>query len=213
MPSYFFASGDFKRVMTEAGAVDLRDVLSTAHVLAADEEDGGFALVGGAGVFDETAFPGHADRGGVVRMDDAERSGCSNVGVAPGESGEGRLRGVTLAMEFWSQHPTNFGQRPVPTVEQGERRIEGPFILSVAKFADELAAGKFFDRPVAKAQPEPTAGVAEKTSPNFLARERSAPNVASDRGVGPEGNACEEIFAAMRAQAEPWRFDSGDFAP
>src|SRR5215813_3565498 len=111
-------------------------------------------------------------------------------------------------MELRSENPTNLRQRPTSTVEQCERRIKGSLVLSVAKLADELTARKFFNSPVAEAQPVPTACVAEKTSSNFLAGEWSAADVAGDIGIGPKRYARRKIFAAMRAQPEPRRRDT-----
>jgi hypothetical protein len=48
------------------------------------EDDGGFAAVGGALPFLKAAFLGHADRGDIVGMNEADGAGIGKAGVAPG---------------------------------------------------------------------------------------------------------------------------------
>src|SRR5258708_36806602 len=51
------------------------------------KDDGGFAMVGGALPFEEAAFLGYADGGGVIGGNQTDGTGSGEAGVAPAEAG------------------------------------------------------------------------------------------------------------------------------
>src|SRR5258708_40270505 len=69
------------------------------------EDDGGFAAVGGALPFEEAAFLGYADGGGVIGVNEADGGGIGEVGVAPGENGGDGFGGVAFAMRVGVEGP------------------------------------------------------------------------------------------------------------
>src|SRR5258707_4733182 len=93
------------------------------------EDDGGFAVVGGALPFAEAAFLGYADGGGVIGVNQADSAGIGEAGVAPGEDGSDGFGGVAFAMHGGRENPPGFAKifdgRDEFAVEIGETDFSG----------------------------------------------------------------------------------------
>ena len=72
------------------------------------EDDGGFAVVGGALPFVEAALLGYAEGGGVIGMNEAHGAGIGKAGVAPGEDGGDGFGGVAFALHGGRENPAGF---------------------------------------------------------------------------------------------------------
>ena len=154
--------------------------------------------------FVEAAFFGHADGGGVIGVNQANRAGIGKVGVAPGEDGGDGFGGVALAVHGGSENPAGFAK-----IFDG--RDEFAMEIGEADFPGKCARGFFFEDPEAETEERPVSGVAEKFDPGFFFGERAAADELGDGGVGPHGAAGGEILEAMMAETEARSFDDGKF--
>jgi hypothetical protein len=156
------------------------------------EDDSGFAAVGGALPFAETAFLGYADGGDVIGVNQADSAGIGKVGIAPGEDGGHGFRGVAFAVHGGGENPAGFAG-----VFDG--RDEFAMEIGEADFTGEGSGGFFFEDPEAETEERPMAGVAEEFDPSFFFGERTAADESGYGGVGPHGAASGEIIEAMMA--------------
>src|SRR5260370_16551465 len=69
------------------------------------EDDGGFAMVGGALPFVEAAFLGYAEGGGVIGVNQADGAGIGEASVAPGEDGSDGFTGLAFAVPAATLNP------------------------------------------------------------------------------------------------------------
>jgi hypothetical protein len=166
------------------------------------EDDGGFAVIGGALPFAEAAFLGYADGGGVIGMDEADGAGIGEVRVAPGENGGDGLGGVAFAVHGRREDPAGFAK-----IFDGRR--EFAMKIGEADFSGEGGGGFFLEDPEAETEERPVSGVAEEFDPGFFFGERAAADEPGDGGVGPHGAAGGEILEAMVAETEARSFDDG----
>jgi len=74
------------------------------------EDDGGFAAVGGALPFVETALQSYADGGGVIGVNEAHGAGIGEAGVAPREDGGDGFGGVALTVHCGRENPAGFAE-------------------------------------------------------------------------------------------------------
>jgi hypothetical protein len=172
--------------------------------VGAFEDDGVFAVVGGALPFVEAAFLGDADGGEVVGMNQANGAGIGEVGVAPGEDGGDGFGGVTLAVHDGRENPAGFAQ-----IFDG--RNEFAMEIGETDFTGEGAGGFFFEDPEAETEERPVSGVAEEFDPGLFFGERATADELGNGGVGPHCAAGGEIFEAMVAETEARSFDDGKF--
>src|SRR5258708_33776303 len=63
------------------------------------EDDGGFAVIGGALPFAEAAFLGYADGGGVIGGNKADSTRIGDVAIAPGTDGSERVGGGAVDIQ------------------------------------------------------------------------------------------------------------------
>jgi len=156
------------------------------------EDDGGFAAVGGAVGFAETAFFGYADGGGVIGVNQADGAGIEKVGVAPGEDGVDGFGGVAPAVHDGSENPACFAK-----IFDG--RDEFAMEIGETDFPGESGGGFFLEDPKAKTEERPVTGVAEEFDPSFFLGERASADEFGDGGIGPHGAAGGKIFEAVVA--------------
>jgi hypothetical protein len=168
------------------------------------EDDGGFAVVGGALPFVEAAFLGYADGGGVIGVNQADGAGIGEAGVAPGEDGSDGFGGVALAVHGGRENPAGFAK-----IFDG--RDEFAMEIGETDFPSEVSGGFFFEDPEAETEERPVSGVAEEFDPGFFFGERASADELGYGGVGPHGAAGGEIFQAMVAETEARSFDDGKF--
>src|SRR5258708_11434929 len=131
------------------------------------EDDGGFAMVGGALPFAEAAFLGYAEGGGVIGVNQADGAGIGEAGVSPGEDGGDGFGCVAFAVHCGRKNPAGFAKildgRDEFAVEIGETNFTG-----------KSGGGLFFEDPKAETEERPVAGVAEEFNPGFFFAERAA---------------------------------------
>jgi hypothetical protein len=168
------------------------------------EDDGGFAVVGGALPFVEAAFFGYADGGGVIGVNQADGAGIGEVGVAPGQNGVDRFRGVALAVHGGRENPAGFA-------EIFDGRNEFAMEIGESDFPGEASGGFFFEDPEAETEVLPVAGIAEELDPGFFFGERASADELGYGGIGPHGAAGGEIFQAVVTETEARGFDDGKF--
>jgi hypothetical protein len=168
------------------------------------EDDGGFAVVGGALPFVEAAFFGHADGGGVIGVNQADGAGIGEVDVAPGEDGSDGFGGVALAVHSGRENPAGFAK-----IFDG--RDEFAMEIGETDFPGEVSGGFLLEDPEAETEVQPVAGVAEELDPGFFFGKRPSADELGYGGVGPHGAAGGEIFQAMVAKTEARSFDDGKF--
>ena len=168
------------------------------------KDDGGFAVVGGALPFVEAAFPGYADGGGVIGMDEADGARIGEAGVAPGEDGGDGFGGVALALHGGRENPAGFAKI-------FDRWNEFAVEISEADFTGKGSGGFFLQDPEAETEKRPVSGVAEEFHPGFFFGERASADKLGNSRVGPHVAAGREIFQAMVAETEARRFDEGKF--
>jgi hypothetical protein len=171
---------------------------------SAFEDDGGFAVVGGASPFVETAFQGDADGGDVFRVNQAYGAWIGEVGVTPGKDGGDSFGGITLAVHAGRENPAGFAK-----IFDGRDK----FAMEIGEtdFTGKSGGGFFLEDPEAETEERPVAGVAEKFDPGFFFGERAAADELGYGGVGPHGTAGGEIFEAMVAETKTRSFDDGKF--
>ena len=167
------------------------------------ENDGGFAVVGGALPFAEATFLGYAEGGGVIGMDEADGAGIGETGVSPGEDGGDGFRGVAFAVHRGRKYPAGFAK-----IFHGRREIT--MEIGEADFPGEGGGGFFLEDPEAETEERPMAGVAEEFDPGFFFGERAATDELGYGGVGPHRAAGGEIFQAMVAETKARSFDYGE---
>ena len=131
------------------------------------EEDGGFAAIGGALPFAEAAFPGYADGGGVIGVNEADGAGIGKVGVTPGEDGGDSFGGVAFAVHGGRENPAGFAK-----IFDGRREL--PMEIGEADFPGEGGGGFFLEDPEAETEKRPVASIAEEFYPGFFFGERAA---------------------------------------
>jgi hypothetical protein len=167
------------------------------------EDDGGFAVVGGALPFAEAAFLGYAEGGGVIGMDEADGAGIGETGVSPGEDGGDGFGGVAFAVHSGRENPAGFAK-----IFDGRR--EFAMEIGEADFTGEGGGGFFLEEPEAETEERPVSGIAEEFQPGFFFGERVAANELGYGGVGPQAAAGGKIFQAMLAETKARRFDFGE---
>ena len=170
----------------------------------ASEDDGGFAVIGGALPFVEAALLGYADGGGVIGMNEANGAGIGEAGAAPGEDGGDGFGGVALAMHGARENPAGFAK-----IFDG--RNEFAVEIGEADFTGEGRGGFLLKNPEAETEKRPVPGVAEEFHPGFLFGERASADELGDGGIGPQVAAGGKIFQAMVAEPKTRRFDDGEF--
>src|SRR5882762_12021227 len=151
------------------------------------ENDGGFAVVGGALPFVEAAFLGYAEGGGVIGVNQADGAGIGEAGVAPGEDGGDGFGGVAFAVHGGRENPAGFAK-----IFDG--RNEFAVEIGETDFSGKGAGGFFFENPEAETQERPVAGVAKKFYPGFFFGERAAADESGYARIGPHGAAGGKIF-------------------
>jgi len=161
-------------------------------------------MVGGALPFEEAAFLGYADGGGVIGVNQADGTGIGEASVAPGEDGSDGFGGVAFAMHGGREDPAGFAK-----IFDG--RDEFAMEVGETDFSGEGAGGFFFENPEAETEERPVAGVAKKFYPGFFFAERAAADKSGYGRIGPHGAAGGEIFKAMVAETEARSFDDGKF--
>jgi hypothetical protein len=166
------------------------------------EDDGGFAVIGGALPFVEAALLGYADGGGVIGVNQAHGAGIGEVGVAPGEDGVDGFGGVALAVHRGRKNPAGFAK-----IFDG--RDELATEIGEADFSSEGSGGFFFEDPEAETEERPVSGVAEEFDPGFFFGERASADEFGNGGIGPHGAAGGEIAEAVVAETEARGFDDG----
>jgi hypothetical protein len=168
------------------------------------EDDGGFAVIGGALPFVEATFFGYADGGGVIGANQADGAGIGEVAVAPGEDGGDGFGGVAFAVHGGRENPAGFA-------EIFDGRNEFAMEIGEPDFPGEASGGFFFEDPEAETEVLPVAGIAEELGPGFFFGERASADELGYGGVCPHGAASGKIFQAMVAETEAKSFDDGKF--
>src|SRR5882724_12644074 len=159
------------------------------------EDDGGFAVVGGALRFEEAAFLGYAEGGGVIGVNEADGAGIGEAGVAPGEDGGDGFGGVAFAVHRGRENPAGF-------TKIFDGRNEFAMEIGEADFTGEGGGGFFLQNPEAETEERPVSGVAEEFDPGFFFGERASADEFGNGGIGPHGAAGGEIIQAMVAETE-----------
>jgi len=168
------------------------------------ENDGGFAVIGGALPFVEAAFLGYAEGGGVIGMDEADGARIGEAGVSPGEDGGDGFGGVAFAVHRGRKNPAGFAK-----IFDGRR--EFAMEIGEADFTGKGGGGFFLEDPEAETEERPVTGIAEEFDPGFFFGERASADELRYGGIGPHGAAGGEIFQAMVTETKTRSFDGGEF--
>jgi len=166
------------------------------------EDDGGFAVIGGALPFVEAAFLGYAEGGGVIGVNEVDGAGIGEVAIAPGEDGGDGFAGVAFAVHGGRENPAGFAK-----IFDG--RDEFAMEIGETDFTGKSGGRLFFEDPEAETEERPVAGVAKKFYPGFFFAERAAADKSGYGRIGPHGAARGEIFKAMVVETEARSFDDG----
>ena len=142
-----FAFSHIFRTFGVATRVNAKKPASEARPLqgpeGALEDDGGFAVVGGALPFVEAAFLGYADGGGVIGVNEAHGAWIGEARVTPDEDGGDGFGGVAFAVHRGRENPAGFAKI-------FDRRDEFAMEIGEADFPGEGGALIFFEDTEAK---------------------------------------------------------------
>src|SRR5262249_984922 len=139
------------------------------------------------------AFLRDADRGRVLRRDDAGRGRCAEMAVAPGDGGGGGLAREALPVGPGGEHPADLWH----AVQRG---LDLALELPEAPLASKPPRLLLLDRPVAEPEQRPHPGIAQDLAPGLLRRKRPPADMTRDRRIAPHRRAIGEVLHAMAAQ-------------
>src|SRR5271166_4830534 len=159
------------------------------------------SLVGRALELPISAFLRDANRGKVLRVDDAGGPHRPEVRIAPGDDGANRLGRVTFAVGLRDEDPSDFRHTL-------ERWLQVALVVGESHLPDEIAGRLLLRHPIAETQQRPVSHIAQQPRPGLLFGMWLAADVAIDLGVGPHRGGGGEIVHAMTTELEPFGLDN-----